>query len=100
MSSVENPYGRRSERRRGLTPVSGRPPARPAPAPVGTTGTALAPYRGETYYELPAVKPSHYNWLIIEYFFVGGLAGSSQVLATVADLTGGRRRRNRSVVRA
>jgi formate-dependent nitrite reductase membrane component NrfD len=58
----------------------------------------LVPYRGETYYGLPAVKASHYRWLIVTYFFVGGLAGSSQVLAAVADLAG--RGRHRPAVRS
>lgn len=51
-----------------------------------------------TYYGLPAVKRSHYGWLIATYFFVGGLAGFSQIIATVADLRG--RSQDRGVVRA
>src|SRR4051794_8164220 len=39
-----------------------------------------------TYYGLPSIKPSHYGWLIVTYFFVGGLAGAAQVIATAADL--------------
>ncbi len=79
------PYGRRSESRSSLVPASERP-------------RALAPYRGETYYGLPSVKASHYGWLISTYFFVGGIAGGSQILATVADLSG--RGKRRAVVRA
>ena len=41
-----------------------------------------------TYYGLPAVKRSHYGWLIATYFFVGGLAGAAQVIAQVAELVG------------
>ncbi len=47
------------------------------------------PYRGEHYYGLPVVKPSPWGWLIASYFFLGGLAGAAQVVATVADLFGG-----------
>ena len=59
----------------------------------------LAPqYRGETYYDLPALKPSHYGQLVASYLFIGGLAGASQVIATVADLCGSEK--NHSIVRA
>jgi formate-dependent nitrite reductase membrane component NrfD len=43
-----------------------------------------------TYYGRPALKASHYRFLIITYFFIGGLAGAAQVIATIADLFGGR----------
>jgi protein NrfD len=55
-------------------------------------------YHGETYYELPALKPSHYRWPIVGYFFVGGLASAAQFIATVLDLLGSEE--DRSVVRA
>ncbi len=48
-------------------------------------------YDGETYYGRPALKPSVYNWIIGLYFFMGGLAGSAQIIATIADWFGGRR---------
>jgi formate-dependent nitrite reductase membrane component NrfD len=41
-----------------------------------------------TYYDRPALKPSDWRWLIITYFFVGGLAGAAQVVAGVVDLLG------------
>ncbi len=59
-------------------------------------GTSLAE-RTETYYDLPAVKPSHYRWPIAGYFFVGGLASAAQFIATVLDLLGSEE--DRSVVR-
>lgn len=46
-------------------------------------------YDGETYYDKPAVKPSPYGWMVVVYFFVGGLAGAAQILATIGDLFGG-----------
>src|SRR5581483_12442973 len=55
------------------------------------------PYAGPTYYELPAIKASHYRWLVVSYLFVGGLAGAAQLIATLADLAG--RRRDRALVR-
>lgn len=55
-------------------------------------------YRGETYYGRPAIKASHWGWLIAGYYFAGGIAGGAQVIATVADLTGGGR--YRAIVRA
>jgi protein NrfD len=59
-------------------------------------GAALAD-RTETYYDLPAVKPSHYRWPIAGYFFVGGLASAAQFIATVLDLLGSEE--DRSVIR-
>ncbi len=48
------------------------------------------PYEGTTYYDLPALKPGHYGWLISTYFYVGGLASAALFLATVIDLFGGK----------
>lgn len=42
----------------------------------------------ESYYGLPAVKPSMYGWIVALYMFCGGLAGGAQILATIVDLTG------------
>ena len=71
------PYGRRAVERLGSVPPEERPP---------------------TYYDRPAVKPSEWRWLIITYFFVGGLAGAAQVIAGVVDLLG--HHRDRSLVSA
>jgi formate-dependent nitrite reductase membrane component NrfD len=68
------------------------------PAAGSRTESGLRSYDGPTYYGLPALKSSHYGKLVAGYLFVGGLAGSSQVLATVADLAG--RDRYPHVVRA
>ena len=38
-------------------------------------------------------KAPHWEWLIVGYFFAGGLAGGCHALATIADLFGGRRHR-------
>jgi formate-dependent nitrite reductase membrane component NrfD len=45
-------------------------------------------YDGPTYYGQPAVKASSYGALVWGYTWLAGLAGSSQVLATIADLLG------------
>ncbi len=57
-----------------------------------------AGYSGETYYGMPALRPSHYGWLVALYFFVGGMASAAQFIATVIDLFGSKR--DRPVVRA
>jgi formate-dependent nitrite reductase membrane component NrfD len=43
---------------------------------------------GETYYGRPVLKPSHYGQLIASYLFIGGIAGASQMIATIADWCG------------
>lgn len=45
----------------------------------------------DTYYGAPVIKAPHWRWLIIVYFFLGGLAGGSSIIATVTELTGGDR---------
>ena len=70
--TIRTPYGRRAVEVLGSVPPDEAPP---------------------TYYNRPAVKPSDWRWLIITYFFVGGLAGAAQVIATVAELFGHRRDR-------
>lgn len=39
----------------------------------------------------PPIHRSHWGWLIIVYFFLGGISGGAQVLASLAALAGGRR---------
>ena len=79
------PYGRR-KRREGDFSTN-------ADSPRGSR-----PYRDETYYGRPSIKASHWGWLIAGYYFVGGLAGSAQVIATVVDLASPQR--DRTIVRA
>jgi formate-dependent nitrite reductase membrane component NrfD len=45
-------------------------------------------YEGPTYYDQPPVKASNYGALVWGYTWLAGLAGSAQVIATVADLLG------------
>jgi len=79
------PYGRR-KRRDGDFSTN-------ADSPRGSR-----PYRDETYYSRPSIKPSHWGWLIAGYYFVGGIAGGTQVIATVVDLASPQR--DRTIVRA
>jgi formate-dependent nitrite reductase membrane component NrfD len=55
-------------------------------------------YQGETYYARPAIKSPPYGKLIATYFFVGGLAGASQLIAGLVDLCS--RVADRPIVRA
>jgi protein NrfD len=86
------PYGRHTDRAPGsVLPAEQHGDARNG---ARTDGQETTP----TYYGRPALKRSHYGWLIGTYLFVGGLAGAAQIVATLADVLGGRR--DRAVVRA
>ena len=37
------------------------------------------------YYGVPAIHAPHWKWLIITYFYLGGISGASYVIATIAD---------------
>ncbi len=58
----------------------------------------ISPYRGETYYEIPPVRQSHYEWKTATAFLLNGIAGGSQILATALDLLGGES--DRGLIRA
>ncbi len=51
-----------------------------------------------SYYGIPVIHKPHWKWLIIVYFFLGGIAGAAYVIASVSDLVGPRR--DRRIVRA
>jgi formate-dependent nitrite reductase membrane component NrfD len=59
----------------------------------GMTATAQL---GDSYYGLPVVKAPHWRWLVIFYFFLGGISGASFTIGTVANLFA----RNSAVERA
>lgn len=63
-----------------------------APSSGLTTSDAVR----DTYYGLPVIKAAHWRWLIIVYFFVGGLASGGFLISAVADLVS----KERSIVRA
>ncbi|MFL5667385.1 MAG: hypothetical protein ACJ8BW_39465, partial [Ktedonobacteraceae bacterium] len=52
----------------------------------------------KNYYNLPLIKKSHWTWEVILYFFIGGIAGGSDLAATLADLLGSAK--DASLVRA
>ncbi|GAC1629327.1 MAG: hypothetical protein NVS4B9_21100 [Ktedonobacteraceae bacterium] len=56
------------------------------------------PGEGSTYYNLPLVKKAHWGWEIILYFFLGGIAGGSYLVATLANFFG--LERDKPLVRA
>ncbi|WP_343865404.1 NrfD/PsrC family molybdoenzyme membrane anchor subunit, partial [Caenispirillum bisanense] len=45
--------------------------------------TATAP----TYYDQPALKPPPYDWRISGYMVLAGIAGSAQIISTLASLS-------------
>lgn len=55
---------------------------------AGVRFAAPPVYHGETYYDLPPIKHSHYKWRTAVAFFCNGLAGGAQIIATQADLFG------------
>lgn len=50
--------------------------------------SAIAGQPSLSYHDLPLLKPPVWTWEIPVYFFVGGAAGASAVLAFAAQLTG------------
>src|SRR3954454_10675727 len=44
--------------------------------------------RPYSYYGVPPIHKPHWKWLIVSYFFLGGLSGGSYVVATVAEIFG------------
>ena len=50
----------------------------------------------ESYYNMPVIKAPHWRWLVINYFFLAALTGSTSTIATLAELFSG----DRALVRA
>lgn len=48
-----------------------------------------SPTQAESYYGMPVIHRPHWKWLVIFYFFLGGISAASHVLATIAHLVGG-----------
>ena len=63
---------------------------RHVPEPAGRRGRR----RPSTYYGVPPIHKPHWKWLIISYFFLGGLSAGSYVVATIAALIGHREDRD------
>jgi formate-dependent nitrite reductase membrane component NrfD len=43
----------------------------------------------ESYYGLPPIHKPHWGWLIVSYFYLGGISSASYTIATIARLLGG-----------
>lgn len=70
---------RREAERRGAVQAAGiRPPGAPFPQASPETG----------YYGIPLLKQPQWKWEVPLYFFVGGVAGSAAVIATMAQWVG------------
>lgn len=52
-------------------------------------GRSVSDETRDSYYGLPVVHAPHWGWMIILYFFLGGLSSASYVIACVAELFGG-----------
>src|SRR4051812_40936790 len=53
---------------------------------------------GVGYYGVPVIHKPHWKWLIIVYFFLGGISGASYVIASLSHLFGPNQ--DRRIVRA
>lgn len=60
---------------------------------------AFAPYEGENYYGLAAMKPSHYRWRIGTAFSLLGIGTGAQILSTLLDVLGDGEKGDRDLVK-
>ncbi len=44
-----------------------------------------------SYAGVPVIHRAHWKWLVIVYFFLGGISGGAQAIAAIASLVGGRK---------
>ena len=52
----------------------------------GERAHAVSDETRDSYYGLPVVHKAHWNWAIVLYFYLGGIAGASYAIASVAQL--------------
>jgi formate-dependent nitrite reductase membrane component NrfD len=71
--------------------MSERIGAADAPSLQAFTGGATRDWGGKpkTYYDISPIKKAPWGWEIILYFFLGGIAGTSYLIATLAHFLGG-----------
>jgi formate-dependent nitrite reductase membrane component NrfD len=50
--------------------------------------SSLPPFQGG-YYGIPVIHRPHWKWLVIGYFYFGGISGASAVIAAFSRLAGG-----------
>jgi formate-dependent nitrite reductase membrane component NrfD len=43
----------------------------------------------ESYYGVPPIHKPHWRWLVVSYFYLGGISSASYTIATIAQLLGG-----------
>lgn len=53
-------------------------------------GRSVSDETRSSYYNVPVIHKPHWKWLIICYFFLGGISSASYVIAAIAELWGGR----------
>jgi formate-dependent nitrite reductase membrane component NrfD len=51
--------------------------------------TSGPPVSDVGYYDIPAIHGPHWNWLVIGYFYFGGISGASAVIGAFSRLHGG-----------
>ena len=56
-------------------------------------GRSVADETRTSYYNVPVIHKPHWKWLIIVYFFLGGLSSASYVLASITAFMSGREAR-------
>jgi formate-dependent nitrite reductase membrane component NrfD len=84
--SGNNSHVSKSEQRSRINTATLMKPTQTGPGSV--SGGASKSWIGKpsTYYGIPLIKKAHWGWQIILYFFLGGIAGGSFLVATLADL--------------
>src|SRR5579859_3890905 len=78
-------------------PVTDRPASGPGAGRDAALTTVTSQARG-SYYGIAPIKKPHWQWEIVLYFFLGGIAAGAYTLATIAEVFGDRR--HRPIVRA
>ena len=53
-------------------------------------GRSVSDESSASYYNVPVIHKPHWKWLIIWYFFLGGISSASYVIAAIVDVFGGR----------
>jgi len=78
MSTTPTGQRREADRPRGLDGHRGR----------GVGARTAADEARSSYYGVPPIHKPHWKWLVVVYFFLGGIAGASYVIAAVSHLVG------------
>lgn len=54
----------------------------------GRGGRSVEDESRGSYYGIPPIHKPHWNWLVVLYFFLGGIAGASYAIASIAQFLG------------